>query len=88
MTIGDDGDDIFKSGAGVKNIVTIVIIVTAKVWAGCRVPFTKGSPAGELSADSRGSAPPGVSERRSGQALPEAPSESPRHFAALGLKVS
>ena len=50
--------------------------------AGCRVPFTKGGPAGESTAVDRGSAPPGVSGRRSGQALPAAPSESPRHFAA------
>ena len=56
--------------------------------AGCRVPFTKGGPAGESTAVDRGSAPPGVSGRRSGQALPAAPSESPRHFAAPGLKVS
>ena len=56
--------------------------------AGCRVPFTKGSPAGESTAVDRGSAPPGVSGRRSGQTLPAAPSESPRHFAAARLKVS
>jgi len=31
VTIGDDDDDVFRSGAGVKFIVTIVIIVTVKV---------------------------------------------------------
>ena len=42
--------------------------------AGCRVAFSKAGPAGELTAGN------GVA--------PLSPSESPRHFAALGLKVS
>ena len=56
--------------------------------AGCRVPFTKGSPAGESTAVDRGRAPPGALERGGGLVLPASPSESPRHFAAPGLKVS
>ena len=39
-------------------------------------PFQRALPAGELSAESRGSAPPGASDRRSGKMLPVSPSES------------
>ena len=38
--------------------------------AGCRVPFSKGGPAGESTAVDG--------------AAPHSPSESPRHFAASG----
>nr|DAH33761.1 MAG TPA: hypothetical protein [Caudoviricetes sp.] len=31
-----------------------------RVWAGCREPFSKGSPAGESTAVDRGSAPLGM----------------------------
>ena len=64
------------------------------IWSLCRRfrgvqgALYKGRPAGELSTDSRGSAPPEAPERGGGQALPASPSESPRHFAAPGLKVS
>lgn len=47
------------------------------VWAGMQgSPFQRALPAGELSADSRGSAPPGASARSSGKMLPASPSES------------
>ena len=46
MRVGRDGVIV-----GSKNIVTIVTDRHEKVWAGCRVPFSKGSTAGELSTD-------------------------------------
>ncbi len=65
---------------------------------GAGSPLQRGLPAGERSADSRGSAPSGASGRGCGQVHPVAPSDTdvkqrrasqrPRHFAALGLKVS
>ena len=39
-------------------------------------PFQRALPAGELSADSRGSAPPGALDRYRGKMLPASPSES------------
>ena len=36
------------------------------IWRGAGSPFQRALPAGELSADSRGSAPPGASERSAG----------------------
>jgi hypothetical protein len=48
-------------------------LLSADDSAGCRVPFTKGSPAGESTAVDRGSAPPGVSGRRSGRHFRQPP---------------
>ena len=59
--------DVFDSGGGVKNTVTIDTDRHARFRRGCKGALFKGRTlAGELSADSRGSAPPGVSERGGG----------------------
>ena len=69
--------DVFDSGGGVINTVTIDTDRHAKVSAGMQgSPFQRALPAGELSADSRGSAPPGASDRSGGEMLPASPSES------------
>lgn len=47
-----------------------------KFRRGAGSPFQRALPAGELSADSRGSTPPGASERDGGKMLPASPSES------------
>ena len=66
------------------------------IWSLCRRfggdergwHFQRPALSGELSSDSRGSALPGASGRGNGKVFPVTPSESPRHFAALGMKVS
>ena len=72
----DGRDDVFGSGAVSKTPSPSTRLVTG-VWAGMQgSPFQRALPAGELSADSRGSAPPGVSDRSGGKLLLASPSES------------
>ena len=62
-TIRDARDDDYDTGRGLKKTVAIVAhrrgnhAWVSKVWARCRMPFPKGSPARVPLAGGRGSAP-------------------------------
>ena len=57
MTMCDGRVDVFDSGGGLKKTVTIDTDRHAEISAGMQGrPFQRALPAGELSADSRGSA--------------------------------
>ena len=102
MTIGDDGDDIFKSGVGVKIIVTIVIIVTATgspksrktfwgeeaQWNERTLALCAGASDMELVPTIRRGAGCPLQRAALPGSCPQTTGQSPRHFAALGLKVS
>ena len=69
--------DVFDSGGGVINTVTSDTDRHAEVSAGMQGShFQRALPAGELSADSRGSAPPEALERSGGIMLPVTASQS------------